>query len=253
MSRGVSPDVGWADRARKVVRFSGWTLIGLGVVILLYLVYLMFFTNLTTDHAQSQLLEQWQLNYGGLDQTLPGEQVDPSTTQASPEPVDPGDAYAAMWFERPGQSGPIVHADPLFVVQGVTLDDLRRGPGHYPGTAAPGQAGNFAVSGHRTTYGAPFYHLDDLKPGDEIHVVDRDQREWVYDVVKEQVVSPHELWVLDADPLGNGLPTMTLTTCHPRFSAAQRLIVFAQLQGVDASAGPTPGASTTPAPDAGNG
>ncbi len=224
---------------RKVVRFSGWTLIGAGVLILLYLVYLMFFTNLTTDHAQDELLQQWTLDYGGLGETLPGETVDPANTDTAPPAVSPGDAYAAMWFTRPGQQDPIVHKDPLFVVEGVSLDDLRRGPGHYPDTAGPGQPGNFAVSGHRTTYGAPFYHLDDLRAGDQIHVVDRGQHEWVYTVAKTTVVSPHELWVVGSDPLGNGQPTLTLTTCHPRFSAAQRFIVFAQLDTGEAAT-PTP-------------
>jgi sortase A len=134
-----------------------------------------------------------------------------------------------MWFERPGSAEPPVHAEPLLIVEGVTLDHLRRGPGHYPTTAAPGQRGNFAVSGHRTTYGAPFYHLDDLREGDLIHVVDRARAHWVYEFRRQEIVEPTALRVIGPDPLGSGEPTLTLTTCHPRFSAAQRLIVFATL------------------------
>lgn len=212
----------------RVVRGVGWTLIAGGVLILLYLAYLLFYTNLATDQAQDRLLETWQAEYGAL----PGEgEHAAGPTEEEPRPVDPGAAYAVMWFERPGSDEPLVRDGQLFVVEGVTLELLKRGPGHYPGTAEPGHDGNFAVSGHRTTYGAPFYHLDQLREGDEIHVVDRQQREWVYVVRRQQVVAPNALWVIGEDPLETGTPTMTLTTCHPRFSAAQRLIVFAELQG----------------------
>lgn len=215
----------------RVVRGIGWTLIAAGTLILLYLGYLLFYTNFTTDQAQGDLLETWQAEYGALPGE--GEQAAGPGEDAEEEarPVDPGEAYAVMWFERPGSDESLVHDGPLFVVEGVTLDHLKRGPGHYPQTAGPGQEGNFAISGHRTTYGAPFYHLDRLREGDEIHVVDRQQREWVYVVKRQEIVAPTALWVIGEDPLDTGVPTMTLTTCHPRFSAAQRMIVFAELQG----------------------
>lgn len=209
----------------KVVRFTGWTLITVGVVILLYLVYLLFFTNMRTDRAQQDLLEDWSVEYGDPREALPGEGAD----NPEAEPADPGSAYAVMWFERPGSDDPVVHEDPLYVVEGVTLEHLKSGPGHYPETGAPGSPGNFAISGHRTTYGAPFYNLDELRAGDQIHVVDRGGAKWVYEVVDQRIVGPRDVWVIGDDPLGTGAPTMTLTTCHPRFSAAQRLIVFAEL------------------------
>ena len=213
----------------KVVRFTGWTLITGGVLILLYLVYLLFFTNVTTDRAQQELLEEWSLEVGDPGEALPAEPVDEPDTDVEQQAVDPGSAYAVMWFDRPGSDEPLVHADPLYVVEGVTLDHLKRGPGHYPDTGPPGTPGNFAISGHRTTYGAPFYNLDDLQAGDRVHVVDRDGKEWVYEVTEQRIVAPTDVWVLESDPLGTGQPTMTITTCHPRFSAAQRLIVFAAL------------------------
>lgn len=220
---------------QKVARTAGWTLIATGVLVLLYVVYLLFFTGLTTSQAQRDLLEQWELDHGPVEATaLPAEPRpdDPDGAPAT-EPVDPGDAYAVLWFERPGSDERPVHDEPLFVVEGVRLDDLRRGPGHYPETAAPGEPGNFAVAGHRTTYGQPFYDLDALEPGDEIHVVDRQRREHVYEVVEQRIVAPGDVWVVGDDPLGTGRPTLTLTTCHPRFSAAQRLIVFAELRDGD--------------------
>lgn len=139
------------------------------------------------------------------------------------------EAVALVRFVRPGSDTVPVHAEPLVVIGGVGIEELKRGPGHYPGTAPPGEDGNFAVAGHRTTYGAPFLHLDELQAGDEIHVTDRDGTVWVYRYVEERIVYPGDVSVIGHDPLGTGEPTLTLTTCHPRFSARQRLIVFAEL------------------------
>ena len=210
----------------RVIRGVGWTLIMFGVEILLYIAYLLFFTNLQTNRAQDALLSDWELEFPSVAEATPAtEPVDEDQVE-----VDAGDAYAAIWFTRPDGTR-VVHRDPLYVVEGVSLEHLKSGPGHYPETAAPGHEGNFAVSGHRTTYGAPFYHLDDLAPGDEVHVVDRQGREWVYEVSESAVVQPNDVWVIGEDPLETGRPTLTLTTCHPRFSAAQRYIVFAELRG----------------------
>lgn len=220
---------------QKVARTTGWTLIATGVLILLYVVYLLFFTGLTTSQAQQDLLEQWELDHGPIAAAeLPAEPGAEDQDGAADEaPADPGDAYAVLWFERPGSDERPVHDEPLFVVEGVGLDDLRRGPGHYPESAAPGGPGNFAVAGHRTTYGQPFYDLDVIEPGDEIHVVDRQGSEHVYEVVEQRIVAPGDVWVVGDDPLGTGRSMLTLTTCHPRFSAAQRLIVFAELRDTD--------------------
>lgn len=215
---------GWGLR---VVRGVGWTMIATGVLILLYLVYLLFFTNVQTERAQDDMLSQWELDIGAPGASLPAEHVEATEVQA--QPVEPGDSYAAMWFERDGQR--IVHEDTLFVVEGVSVEDLKRGPGHYPGTAEPGQAGNLGISGHRTTYGAPFYHLDRLREGDTIHVVDRHNRVWVYEFLEQRIVQPTDVWVMEDDPLGTGGALLTLTTCHPRLSAAQRMVVFATLVG----------------------
>jgi sortase A len=222
--------------AKRVVRGAGWALIGFGVLILLYLVYLMFFTSMETEQAQRELLEEWEISFGAVDEALPAEPLDAEQAQAEADatPVDPGGAYAVMWFERPGSDERPVNADALYVVEGTSLSVLRRGPGHYTETSAPGAPGNFAISGHRTTYSAPFYHLDRAQPGDEIHVVDREGREWVYVVRRLEVVTPRSVWVLEPDPLDTGTPTMTITTCHPRWSASQRLVLFAELQGAGA-------------------
>ncbi|MBW3661850.1 MAG: sortase [Actinobacteria bacterium] len=195
---------------------------------MLYIVYLLVFTNYRAEQAQDELLEDFELRYGDIGAALPGEEVEVAAEDAVIEPVSAGEAFAALWFERDGER--VLHDDTLLVVEGISVPDLRRGPGHYPGTAEPGQPGNVGISGHRTTYGAPFYDLDQLQPGDEVHLVDRAGREWVYDVLEQRVIAPTELWVVGDDPLETGAPMLTLTTCNPRFSSSERLVVFAELR-----------------------
>ncbi|MFC4587879.1 class E sortase [Sphaerisporangium corydalis] len=120
------------------------------------------------------------------------------------------------------------------VLEGVTTEDLRRGPGHYPGTAMPGGVGNFVLSGHRTTYAAPFNRIDELRRGDEI-IIDSTGRRYTYRVSGKQVVDPADVDVIAPVP---GHPdrtpskaVITLTTCHPEYSARQRLVVFGVLAG----------------------
>ena len=209
----------------RVVRGIGWLLVVSGAIVLLYVVYLLWFTNLETDRAQRDLAEAFALD-------VPGRAVEPGVEpeiEPTEAPIDLGAAYAALWFERDGQR--IVNDDVLYVVEGVSLDVLRAGPGHYPDSDRPGGAGNFAVAGHRTTYGSPFWSLDVLAHGDTIHVVDREGREWVYAYREQRVVAPTAVWVVDPDPLETGRPTITLTTCHPRGSARQRLIAWGELIG----------------------
>lgn len=192
---------------------------------LLYLAYALLFTNITAERAQDDLRARWQ-------QQVPT--VSDAASQSAPSPSQdrpgaPARGVAMVEFERPGRPTPLVHDGPLVVLDGVTLDDLARGPGHYPGTALPGRPGNFAIAGHRTTHGAPFFHLDALRSGDLVLVTDRRGRHYTYEVAAERLVLPTDTWVIGRDPLGTGRPTLTLTTCNPRFSAAERLVVHAQL------------------------
>lgn len=107
---------------------------------------------------------------------------------------------------------------------GVTPATLNQGPGHMPWTPLPGQPGNAVVSGHRTTYGAPFYDLDQLEPGDVIEV-ETAIGVHEYTVRDTIIVTANDVWVTDPKPGA----WLTLTTCHPKFSAAQRLVVQAEL------------------------
>ena len=210
----------------RLLRATGWLFIAIGTLVLLYLVYSLLYTNRETAQAQSELADEW----GGLELSEPEAENEPGSSSGENRPAPrPGSAVAALEFRRPGQDAPLVHAEPLYVVEGVTLGDLQRGPGHYPGTALPGDEGNFAVAGHRTTYGAPFFNLDQLRKGDEVIVTARDGSRHTYKVREQEVVAPGDTWVIGPDPLESGKATLTLTTCNPRFSNAQRLIVFAEL------------------------
>ena len=118
---------------------------------------------------------------------------------------------------------PAIGVDKI-VVEGVSLDDLKKGPGHYPETPLPGQEGNAAIAGHRTTYGAPFNRIDELEKGDEI-LVETVQGDFRYLVEEQLIVSPSQVEVLE----DKGDNRLTLTACHPKYSARERIIVVATL------------------------
>jgi sortase A len=125
------------------------------------------------------------------------------------------------------------------VVQGTGSGSLRRGPGHYSGTALPGQDGTVGIAGHRTTYGAPFRHLDALRRGDSVTMTMPYGR-FVYRVEGTRIVKPQDVSTLRAI----GRQRLVLTACHPLYSAAQRLVVIASLEqtaprGEAASTGPS--------------
>jgi sortase A len=225
----------------RILRFVGWTLVGAGAAVLLYLVYSLFYTGFETRRAQAALGAAWQLGRPGADQLYTA-----NPPLGEPAPVEPGEAVAVLQFFRPGSTQPLVHDGPLYVVEGTAVADLKKGPGRYSDTAMPGQPGNFAVAGHRTTYGHPFFDLDDLQPGDQVFVTDRRGVRWVYSVVRQQVVSPYDSYVLKPDPIGLNRPMLTLTTCHPRFSLSRRLIVFAEL--TNPTGRPAPSSRTAVSP-----
>jgi sortase A len=110
-----------------------------------------------------------------------------------------------------------------YVVEGTDLDSLRKGPGHYPETPLPGERGTAAIAGHRTTYGAPFRHVDDLDRGARI-IVDMPDGRFVYRVEESKIVDDQDLSVLE--PVG--YRRLMLSACHPLYSAAQRIIVYAR-------------------------
>ena len=110
-----------------------------------------------------------------------------------------------------------------YVVEGTDTTSLRKGPGHYPETPLPGEPGTTAIAGHRTTYGAPFRHIDELKPRQRI-IIDMPDGRFVYRVEQTKIVDDQDLSVLDEV----GYQHLVLSTCHPLYSAAERIIVFAR-------------------------
>jgi sortase A len=113
------------------------------------------------------------------------------------------------------------------IVQGTDTSSLEKGPGHYPGTAFPGLGQTVAIAGHRTTYLAPFRHIDALAPGDRI-VLDMPYGKFTYIVQYHKIVLPTALWVIN----NVGYDRLVLSACNPLYSAAQRIIVFARLAQV---------------------
>jgi sortase A len=120
---------------------------------------------------------------------------------------------------------PAAGLKPTVVVEGTGASALRAGAGHYPNTPLPGEEGNVAIAGHRTTYGKPFANVDQLKPGDEI-LLETPLGTYTYKVSRDPyVVKPTDFSVISQTP-GK---TLTLTTCHPKGSARERLIIKAEL------------------------
>lgn len=113
------------------------------------------------------------------------------------------------------------------VVQGTDTASLRKGPGHYPETAFPGLGETVAIAGHRTTYLAPFRHVDQLRRGDAI-VLTMPYARFAYAVQRTQIVTPDSKWI-ERDA---GYERLVLSACHPLYSASHRIVVFARLRAV---------------------
>ncbi len=113
------------------------------------------------------------------------------------------------------------------VVQGTGTSDLQKGPGHYPTTSLPGEAGTVAIAGHRTTYAAPFNKINEIAKGDRI-TLEMPYGTFIYTVTGTAIVDPSDVSVVD----GVGHPQLVLSACHPLYSAAQRYIVFARLSHI---------------------
>ena len=116
----------------------------------------------------------------------------------------------------------------IVVVQGTNTSSLERGPGHYKATPIPGQPGTVAIAGHRTTYLAPFRHIDQIQNGDTVRI-EMPYAAFTYTVYKHEVVSPGDISVIN--PVG--FDQLVLTACHPPYSAASRWVTFAKLTGID--------------------
>ena len=213
-----------SDQFRTVLRGVGQTLITLGVVVLLFCGYELWFTGLYTHREQQQLGKALDRQWA--------QAPKPTVKQpARPLPYAVGSGIARIWLPRLDAH--------YVVVEGVGREDLKKGPGHYPTSARIGAVGNVVISGHRTTYLAPFNRVDELRAGDA--VVLETQTSWfTYTVTGESVVKPTAVEVTYPVPGKPGaVPTqrlLTLTTCNPKYSAKTRLIVHAVLSATLAKA-----------------
>lgn len=219
----------------------GKTLISVGVLILLFVVFQLWGTGLTHDRAQKSLRSEFARQLAAPAAAEPAPATPSTPTSVTPTtvaaPLVEGEAAAVIGIPKIGLDE--------VVVEGVGVEDLKKGVGHYPDTKMPGETGNAALAGHRTTYGAPFNRIDELSTGDEITVTTR-AGTFRYAVMEKKIVTPEAVEVLDDTPDNR----LTLTTCHPKLSAAERLIVIAQLVGspIDAPVVPVGTTATTAPP-----
>ena len=236
---------GYGDRVfGKILGAVGKLLIVSGLLVLGFVAFQLWGTSLETSRGQSQLTDELAAELG--DPT--GSSDDPTIELADlSEQLAERDPATAPPMAPPPEGEPIgIIGIPRIgvehvVVEGVSKADLKKGPGHYPGTPLPGQAGNAGIAGHRTTYGAPFNRIDELVPGDEINVVTA-QGLFTYEVIAAPgqpadgqawyAVSPKDVEVLSA----KGDNRITLTACHPKYSARERIIVHGVLRSAPAAA-----------------
>ena len=262
-------------RTASIIGGLGRTLIGLGLIVIMFAVFQLYGTGVLEAQAQEELTTEFDeriadLEEAGLIDTTPVE--DEVTTESAPAPLTDSDlinsaierTFAPELGEREGPEFTVTALDPEAlsdedialltprqgevlgsieipdirlerqIVEGIRRDDLRQGPGHYPDSPLPGQPGNVAIAGHRSTYGEPFRNLHLLEPGDLIKVTTF-QGDSYYQVMAQTneegdevghfIVNPSQTEVLD----DFGDNRLTLTACHPYRSARQRIVVTAQL------------------------
>jgi len=210
---------------RGLVHTLGEVFITLGLLLLLFVVWQLWWTDVVANSEQAGTVQALERGFGPANLAERGA-ADPPVPLATLTKIPFGEAFAIARIPRFGAD----YARP--VLQGTDHDTLTKGIAHYQSTAFPGQVGNFAVAGHRTTYGKPFSNIDLLRKGDVI-VVETKASYIVYAVDRHVIVTPDHVDVIAPVPQQPGVQPkqawMTMTACHPRFSASQRYVVFAKL------------------------
>lgn len=231
---------------RWVVGGIGRTLITLGLLMFAFVAYQLWGTGIQTAQAQRTLAAEFDKQVAA---TAPTPTAIPETT--APQTTSPGSSPvttpATTPETTPAATAPVVPAaQPVpvegkgvarlqipriglnrIVVEGATADELAKGPGHFPETPLPGQLGNAAIAGHRTTHLAPFFDIDKLQPGDEIDVTTLNGR-YVYHVTGTEIVGPDDYAaVIPTTDVTQA--TLTLVSCTPRYSAKNRIVVRSEL------------------------
>ncbi len=226
------------DVVRMLISGLGQLLITAGVILLMFVGYELWFTGLYTQAQQQTAARDITKEFAAAQaqggQVGQGQTPAPGSTGTPAEPyakapngdviypkVAAGSAETILYVPRLGTNYHYV------VVEGVGREDLKKGPGHYPGTSLPGQLGNVVVSGHRTTYLAPFNRFDELQPGDPV-IFEMADGWYAYQVTGIEIVQPTATYVIknpypDNRPIGR---SFTFTTCNPKYSARTRLVVY---------------------------
>ncbi|MFE2268973.1 class E sortase [Streptomyces lavendulae] len=223
---------------RLVVRTFSEVCLTAGTLIVLFVAYVLLWTGVKADRAmegeRDRLRDRWAAA-AAADRPPPAAAAPPQqAAEPPPRPRTAGQAFAEMYVPRfgPDWNKP--------VLEGTDPGVLKKGLGHYAGTAGPGEAGNFAVAGHRRTYGDPFKDVPELRPGDEVIVRDATHR-YTYTVRAAPLRTlPTEVAVVDPVPARSPFTTpgsyLTLTTCDPEWGHSHRLVVWAELTGTGPAA-----------------
>ncbi|HET7477609.1 MAG TPA: class E sortase [Dermatophilaceae bacterium] len=212
----------------------GELMITLGLVLLLFVAWQLWWTDVEANRVQAKTITTLENDFGPGGA---GAAADPKDPLATLKDVPLGKAFAILRVPRFGKG----YARPI--LQGTGHDTLNQGLGHYQGTAMPARVGNFAIAGHRTTYGRPLHDVELLRAGDVL-IVETKTAYDVYRVARHVIVRPTAVDVVAPVPQDPGAtPTqawMTMTTCHPKFSAEFRYVVFAKFERAFARAAGLP-------------
>ena len=205
-------------KRKKIIRIIGIVLIIAGILIISYPLY----TNFIMKRQEADILSNW-------DSALALSTADIASTEATNGNQN---LEQEILVVDPTKKIPFKITIPdigseWIVLEGTDVATLKKGPGHYIGTALPGEIGRCVIAGHRTTYGAPFNRANELDIGDEIIVETAGHEEYIYLVVKQEEVPPENVSVLNQTENA----TLALTTCTPKFYATRRLIIYAELEG----------------------
>lgn len=217
-------------RVVRVIGIIGRVFVGAGLLLLFYTAYLLWGTSVYTSGQQVEAKKSLDANPLVAEKDVKLGKIPPA------RPAQPVALGSPLWVIKIPKLG-IETA----VVEGVGKEELKKGPGHFPScgqigrtddcvqeSVYPGERGNVAISGHRTTYGSPFFNIHQLQPGDVIDVFSGPRVRYRYKVREQKILDPFRGF---AEVEQHGRDELTLTTCHPRFSASQRLIIKADYMG----------------------
>ncbi len=257
---------------RYFVGGAGKVLITIGLLLFGFVAYQLWGTGIETARTQNrlenefeQLVSQFRAQgdiaddgsaVGEVDSIGPAEPIESTDPPTSTQPVEPvvsaesdlGEVAIEVDLADEAVDQvlpPFERGDPLalleipaigrrdVVVPGVRVDDLKSGPGHYPDTPLPGQLGNASIAGHRTTYGAPFFDVDQLVAGDELIVTMINGDRFVYEVTGSEIVAATDYWVVTTR--NPRIAELTLTSCHPKYTARDRIVVHSVLNPAKSS------------------